>query len=201
MGQRSEEQITTDIEGTRRDLSRDLDALNDRVSPHRMMERRKAATRSKLYSMKERVMGSAHQARHSASSVGGTMGDTASSAAGSVTSTAQSAAHTVEQRTEGNPLAAGLIAFGAGWLVSSLIPTSRAEEQAAQRVVDTAKEHGQPVMDEAKSVGQQVGQDLKEKATEAAQEVKSSAQESAQHVRDEGQTSAEHVKDDAQNRM
>ena len=193
MGQSTEE-LTTDIEHTRRDLSRDLDALHERVSPHQVMARRKQATRSKLHSMKEKVMGSAHDAKHSASATG-------SSAADSVSGTAQQAVGTVEQKTEGNPLAAGLIAFGTGVLISSLIPASRAEAQAAQRLVEQAKEHGQPVMDEAKTAGQQMGQDLKDQAGQAAQEVKASAQESARNVQSEGQSSAQHVKDDTQQRM
>ena len=87
MGQSTEE-LTTDIEHTRRDLSRDLDALHERVSPHQVMARRKQATRSKLHSMKEKVMGSAHDAKHSASATG-------SSAADSVSGTAQQAVGTV----------------------------------------------------------------------------------------------------------
>jgi acetyl/propionyl-CoA carboxylase alpha subunit len=118
-----------------------------------------------------------------------------------VSGTAHQAVGTVEQKTEGNPLAAGLIAFGTGVLISSLIPATKAEEQAAQRLVDQAKEHGQPVMDEAKAAGQQMGQDLKEQAGQAAQQVKASAQESADNVRSEGQSSAQHVKDDTQQRM
>lgn len=190
MGQRTEEQLTTDIEGTRRDLAADLDALNERVNPQRMVERRKQAARGSMSRMRDRVMGTSQDARHRVGSAGD-----------SVTDSASSAAQTIESRTEGNPLAAGLIAFGAGWLVSSIIPASEREAQAAQRVVDTAKEHGQPVMDEAKSVGQEMGQELKEHASQAAQEVKGTAEGSAQHVKDEGSTSAQHVKDDAQNRM
>jgi hypothetical protein len=102
----------------------------------------------------------------------------------------------VSDRAQGNPLAAGLIAFGAGWLVSSLLPASRAEANLAGQAVDAAKDHGQPLIDHAKSVGQEVGDDLKEKATQAATEVKDSAVESAQHVKDEGQSAADGVKDD-----
>jgi hypothetical protein len=44
-------------------------------------------------------------------------------------------------QTQGNPLAAGLIAFGVGWLAASLIPASRPEQQAAAK----AKEHASVV--------------------------------------------------------
>jgi gas vesicle protein len=200
MGQRTEEQITTDIEGTRRDLSKDLDELHEKVSPSQIMERRKVAARSKMTRMRDRVMGSAHEAKHSmgqgASSAGGSVGGAATGAKDSMSSAAQ----TVGEKTEGNPLAAGLIAFGAGVLVSSLIPASEKESVAAQRLVEEAKTHGQPVMDEAKSAGQSMGENLKEHARQSAEEVKASAQGSVQNVKDEGQSSAQHVKDDVQNR-
>jgi ElaB/YqjD/DUF883 family membrane-anchored ribosome-binding protein len=189
MGQRTEEQLTTDIEHTREDLSRNLDALNDRVNPGRVLDRRKEAARNRLGSMKDKVMGSAQHAEHRMSSAGESM-----------SGSARGAASTVQQKAEGNPLAAGLIAFGAGMLVSSMIPASQKESQAAQRLVESAKEHGQPVLDEAKSAGQQMGENLKEQASEAAQQVKDSAQESAQQVRQEGQSSAQHVKDEGTQR-
>jgi len=190
MGQGAEEQqLTSEIAASRAELSRDLDALTDKVSPAQMVERRKEATRSRFRSMRDRVMGSADDARQSMSSAGG-----------SVTGSAQGAVGTLERRTEGNPLAAGVIAFGAGWLVSSLLPASEKETRAAQQVVDRAKEHGQPLVDEARSVGQEMGENLKESAGQAAQEMKGTAQESAQAVKQEGQSSAQTVQDDVRSR-
>jgi hypothetical protein len=202
MGQNSEELTTTsmtttgttagttgttttpaDIEETRANLTRDIDELTDKVTPSRVVERRKQAARSRLGSVKDKVMGSASgatggvkdkvmgsasNARSGVSSAGGSVSDTASGAASTVSDTAHGALGTIESRTEGNPLAAGLIAFGAGMLISALIPASEKEAQAAQKAVETAKEHGQPVMDHAKSVGQEMGQNLKESAADAA---------------------------------
>jgi len=212
MGEYTQEQrIADEIAGTRRDLTRDVDALTDRVSPSRVVERRVQRTRRGFGRLKDRVMGTADDARSSMSDtahgVAGSMSDrahgvteTVSDTAHGVADTTSSAAtqtvDTVREKTEGNPLAAGLIAFGAGWLVSSLIPASGAETRAAQKMVDTAKEHGQPVMEQAKQVGQEMGQDLKERASEAAQEVKATAQEGAAHVKQEGQASAQTVRDD-----
>ncbi len=104
---------------------------------------------------------------------------------GSATSSAGSA---IEDRVEGSPLAAGLVAFGAGLVVAGLIPASKVEAQGAQRLKEAAQEHGQPVMDQAKSAAQEVGDQLKEKASEAVEEVKSSAQESAERVKQEAPT-------------
>lgn len=198
MGQGTEEQLTTDIEGTREDLSRNLDALNDKVNPSRVIERRKEATRSRFRGMKDKVMGSSNPSSYSS---GPGVGDRAASAKDSVAGSAQDAVSTLGDKAEGNPMAAGLIAFGAGWLVSSIIPASQKEAEAASRLVEAAKEHGQPIVEEAKSVGQDMGQNLKDKATEAAEEVKSSAQSSADNVKQEGQSSAATVKDDAKQGM
>ena len=56
MGQGTEEQLTRNIEGTREDLSRDLDALTDKISPSQIMERRKEATKSRFRSVRDKVM-------------------------------------------------------------------------------------------------------------------------------------------------
>jgi ElaB/YqjD/DUF883 family membrane-anchored ribosome-binding protein len=185
MGQ-STDQLTRDIEATRQNLTHDVDELADKVSPSRMAHRRKAAATSKLRSVRDSVMGSAQDSGQALSSAGQSVSDTASGAV-----------DTIEQKAQGNPLAAGLVAFGAGMVLASLAPASKMEAQATQRAMDTAKDHGQPVIDEAKSAGQQMAGNLKQTAQQAAEEVKATAQESTQHVKEEAQTSAEHVKDDA----
>ncbi|MRJ76166.1 DUF3618 domain-containing protein [Aeromicrobium sp. SMF47] len=175
------EVIEQDIESTREDLSRNFDALADRVSPSRVVGRRVDSVKGRITGAKDSVMG-----------VAGSASDASGSAVGSLSDTAGS----VSRRTEGNPLAAGLIAFGAGWLVSSLLPASNAEAKLANQAVDTAKEQGQPLVDHAKSVAQEVGDDMKGKAAEAASDVKDTATQSAQHVKDEGQSAAEGVRND-----
>ena len=116
---------------------------------------------------------------------------------GSVSDSASSTVDTLAERAQGNPLAAGLVAFGAGMVISALLPASEKETRLAHQAVEAAKEHGQPVLEEAKSVGQQVGADLKDSAVESAQQVKDTAQESVATVKAEGQSSAQTVKDDA----
>lgn len=198
MGQGTEEQLTRDIEARRADLSRDLDALTDKVSPSQIVERRKEATRSKMRSVKDRIMGSADSTRQGFSSAGSNATSSVSDAASGAADTVTGAVDTVQRQAEGNPLAAGLVAFGAGWLVSSLLPASEKEARAAQQVVEAAKEHGQPLVEEAKSVGQDMGEQLKESAAEAAQQVKATAQDSAETVKQEGQSSAQTVKEEGQ---
>jgi gas vesicle protein len=194
MGQNTDELSTTpaDIEATRADLSRNLDELSDKVSPQRVAARRKEAAKNSLASVREKVMGSADS-----KSPTGSGGTSASGAASSAKESAQSAVDSLQSTTVGSPLTAGLVAFGAGMLISALLPPSAKEVEAAQRVVDAAKEHGQPLLDEAKSIGQEIGNDLGDSAAQAVDQVKSQAQDSMDNVKQEGQSSVDEVKSDA----
>jgi uncharacterized protein DUF3618 len=188
MGQSAEE-LTSQIEDTRERMAGNLDTLQDRVSPSAIVERRKQAARDRVASVRDKVMGSAQSAKESVSSA-------ASSASSGVSGTGGSVASSAQGQFAGAPLAAGLMAFGAGVVVASLLPATRLEAEAAHRVVETAKEH-QGVLDDAKSAGQEIVSNLKETATDAAAQIKDSAQESAQTVQAEGQSSAQSVKDGA----
>lgn len=192
MGQNTEELTTTpaDIEATRSNLTRDIDELTDKVSPARVMDRRKEAAKSRIGSIRNKVMGSA-------SNAGGSLSDTASSASGSVSDTTGGAISGLESRTQGNPLTAGVVAFGVGMLISALIPASEKESQVAQKLTEVGKEQGQPLIDEAKSVGQDMAAVLKESAADSAQQVQATAQDSVETVKQEGQSSAQTVRDDA----
>ena len=193
MGQRTEE-LTHDIEQTRGSLARDLDELQDKVSPSAIMERRKEAVRGRVGSLKDKVMGTAQSARDSVS-------DSASGAAGSVRGTvddvkggAQDAVGRAQDTVEGSPLAAGLVAFGAGLVIAGLLPASEKEARLATQVVDAAKEQAQPLVDEARSAGQDLAENLKGQASEAVDQVRSTAQDAAGTVKDEGTSSAEEVR-------
>ena len=141
------DQIRSEIGQTQRELSADVDALTDKLSPPRMVERRIRRTRTAMTNLKDTIMGSTSDAYQTAGSTASGVGEnvsarasaardsvagtassaretvagTASSARETVAGTASSAAGTVRsapetlrRRAEGNPLAAGLIAFGAG---------------------------------------------------------------------------------------
>lgn len=169
------EELNTEIAGTREALATDLDALQDRVSPQAIIDRRRAAVRSRAQDLRSRVMGSS-----------GTTSDR-SDVGGSAVDTAQ-------HKVEGSPLAAGMTAFFAGMLVSALFPATQVESKVSQKAMDTAREHGQPVADAVKSAGQDMAGQLKESGQQAVQEVKDSTQESAQRLKDEGQSSAQEVR-------
>jgi len=177
----STEELSMEIAETRQSMTANVDALQDKVSPAAIVERRKEAARGRLRGMRDKVMGTAH-------GVGASTSGTAGSAKESAQEAMESMKGTAQDRIEGTPLAAGLVAFGAGMIVSALIPASEKEAVAAGHVVDAAKEHGQPVVDQAKSMAQEVAQNVKESATDAVQEVKDTATESTQRVKSESQS-------------
>ncbi|MET0764655.1 MAG: DUF3618 domain-containing protein [Blastococcus sp.] len=201
--------IRRQIEDTRRELSYDVDALNEKVNPARVVDRRVTAAKGRITSVKEKVMGSAQDtgqtAQYRAQHAAGTVQDAASSAAGSVQDAASSAASAVQQapdtvirQTQGNPLAAGLIAFGVGWLVSSLLPASEKEKQLAQQAESAVKEHKDTLLEPAKQAAQEIGDQLKPAAQQAVEEVKSTAQHAAETVKEEGKSAAADVQGQAE---
>ncbi|MEO6511732.1 MAG: DUF3618 domain-containing protein [Nocardioides sp.] len=180
MGESTDE-LTTDIADTRQALASDLDALQDRVSPSAVIERRKAAVRGRFGSTKDRVMGSSQTSGGSSGVAGLTS---------SARDTAGGVANTVEDKVDGSPLAAGLVAFGLGAVIAGLMPATEKETQAAQALKDAAQEHGQPVIDSAKEAAREVGDTLKESGAQAVAEVKDTAQESAARVQDQASGSS-----------
>ena len=201
--------IRRQIEDTRRELSYDVDALNEKVNPARVVDRRVSAAKGRITNLKEKVMGSAHDTTSSAqgmaSNAAGSVQGAASSAAGTVQDAASSAAQAVQQapdavvrQTQGNPLAAGLIAFGVGWLVSSLLPASEKEKQLAQQAESAVREHKDALLEPAKQAAQEIGEQLKPAAQDAVESVKSTAQDAAATVKDEGQAAVQDVQGQAE---
>ncbi|MET8309492.1 MULTISPECIES: DUF3618 domain-containing protein [unclassified Micromonospora] len=203
------DQIRREIEATRNSLSSDVDALAYKVSPSRIVDDRKQRARSALQNVRDKVMGTAsdlgHGTGHAAHSVGdrassaaSSVNDAAHSAASTVSDAAHSAPHVIRQKSAGNPLAAGLIAFGVGWLASSLIPASRREQEAATQIKEKVGEHSGAVKEKLGEVASELKDELREPAQHAAESVKSTAQGAVHVVKDDTKSAAQDVKDQAQ---
>lgn len=148
-----------------------------------------STTGSDSGSLRESVTGTASHAADSAKETLAGARSGVAHAGERASGAAHDAVSGVREQTEGSPVAAGVVAFGIGWLVSSLLPASEAETQAAQRAGDAAKEHGGPVLEQAKQAAQEVAGDLKEHAQDAAQQVKERTQDAAGSVREEARSS------------
>ena len=203
--------IRSDIEATRARLGTNVDAVADKVTPSNIVHRQTDKVKDAVTGVKERIMGAADStttrvqdrvhsgAGHTTDTLHST-GDTLHGAKDNVSAKLSDAgtaiSHAPDQiktQTQGNPLAAGLIAFGAGMLISSLIPASQKEREAAQQLKTAAEPLATQVTDAAKDMAQ----DLKEPAQEAMENVKATATEAAQNVKAEGQHAATDVKDRA----
>jgi hypothetical protein len=169
------DQIQRDIENTRESLRTGVDRIQEKVAPGRVVGRRMDRVKTGARSVRERVMGAVpdtDQVKETASS----MGDTVTSAP-----------EAVRNRTQGSPLATGVVAFGVGMALSALIPASEQERQVAQRAQDRAVA---PLQDTAKEV---VGQ-LREPAQQAVGQVKDAARQAASDTTDDAKSAAQEVR-------
>lgn len=186
--------IRADIERTRTQLSYDMNSLTNEANPKTIVGRRVDRARTAVTSVKDRVMGTAADGTSSAGSEATSATDSLGSAASNVGDTVASAPQSVRTQTQGNPLAAGLIAFGAGALLGGLLPASAKEAQAAEKV----KEAAQPVAQQLAEAAKETAQALQEPAQQAVESVKSTAADAAATVKDEGSSAAQDVKVQAQ---
>lgn len=175
--------IRRDIESTRTELSRDVDALTEKVSPSRVVGRRVEGAKDRFSGMKERVMGSSSDPYDNGAV--GSVTDKASSVTSSVGDAAGQAPTVARQKTQGNPLAAGLIAFGVGWLASSLVPATQKEQEAATAAKDKASEHSDTLTAPLKEAAGNAKENLSGPTQDAVQSVKDRATDAAATVKDE----------------
>jgi ElaB/YqjD/DUF883 family membrane-anchored ribosome-binding protein len=203
------DQLRRQIEHTQRHLSSDVDLLAEKVTPSRVVHRRVNRARNAVSSMRSRVMGSTSEGSSSTSHTGEQLRHKASSAADSVSSavddatravqdTAKEAPRAVRHGTEGNPIAAGLIAFGAGWLLSTLAPPTKPEQQLAEQATEWAGEHSGPVKEELSQVADEMKEKLRGPAEDAVESVRSTTADAASTVKGDARSAAEDVGDRAQ---
>jgi ElaB/YqjD/DUF883 family membrane-anchored ribosome-binding protein len=200
------DRLRREIEYTQHNLSTDVDRLAEKVTPGRIVHRRVDRARQAMTNARDRVMGSASDGvstvSDQASSVAGRVSDHASTMTDKASNVASDAAQklgeapgAVRRGTEGNPIAAGLIAFGAGWLLSSLAPASKPEQRVAGQAADWAREHSHVVTEQVGQVAQQVKENIREPAQQAVESVKSTATDAAGTVADEARGAAGDVTD------
>lgn len=173
------DELRAEIEQTRSHLSQNVNALGEAVTPGNIARRQADKAKGAAVGVKDKVMGSVE--------------DQATGVGSSVSGTVSGAGRSTVNAAQGNPLAAGAIALGAGWLLGSLLPATKKEQQAAT----TLKDQATPLVEQAQSLGKEaakeVADQLKEPAKEAAGSVRDTAQEATQTVKAEGQSAADDV--------
>ena len=196
------DRLRQDIENTRATLTRNVDLLAEKTSPRQVARRR-------WNSVKEKVMGTTEQARYTtsektsqlsdkASELGDRVSDKASDLSDKASEKAHDAADAVRSapravagQTQGNPVAAGIIAFGVGLLASSLIPVTDAERRAGQQL----KDHSGELTDKVKDVASDLKDDLSGTVQQAAGQIKETARDAAQTTKETAASNAQDVRD------
>lgn len=205
-------EIRRDMAQTRGEMSKTIAALEqrlaetkesalDRLSPKRVWERKTEGVRHKLDDVSASITGMTRRTENQVvrsrtkmqSKVQG-LSEQAGDSAGVVSAQAQRAPSALRERAEDYPLAAALVAVGAGFALAKMLPPTALERQAAQRIQSEL----QPLKEQATQVGREIGGELKQSAQGSMAEIKGRASEAAQQVKDEAQNSAAQVKNQAQ---
>lgn len=203
MGQDTQ-QLRQEISATRQDLGQTMDAFEDRVSPSRILERKKSRVKESVNSLSQKVMGNIDYAK---GAVTHTAGDIKSgteekiagvqSKVGQTGEVAHDARDAAMHQAQGTPLLAGAVAMGLGFVASVIFPGTKAEGQVAQRLTSAA----QPLVDEARSIGGDIASSVKEQSHESAEQLRESAMEHAQEVKGTAQEVADGVRSDATDKV
>ncbi len=195
-------EIRSEIARSRRELSGAVNAFEerlherkediaDRVSPPRVWHRKTAGVRRRWDEMGTSI---------SQMTNGGTTARRETLMAGNG-SKVRGQAQELSGRTERNPMAAGLVALGAGFLAAALLPPTQREREAAQRLrremeplTRQASAVGREMVNELQPVAEGSVEQLKERATDAVEQVKQETQGSVRQVKDEADEASTNVK-------
>lgn len=184
------------VMGTADDI---VDTVTDKVEDVKDTVTGKAAdmkdtVTGKAGELKDTVSDKVGSGHSSAGSSGPGALQNVSGAASSAKGAAAQAPARLRSASRGNPLAAGLIALGAGWLLGSLIPASRREQQLAARLKDNAGALAAP----AKEIAQDIVGNVKSSAQDSVLSgMKDTALKAAGAVVSEGASAAKHVQGEA----
>ena len=182
------DQIRSEIEQTRAGLATDVNLLTEKVSPARVVERRVDSAKEAVGNLTGKVFGrdDSPQPDIHAPSDG---------ALSSATDAVRNSPELAKDKATGSPLIAGAIAFGVGYLASTLLPASRRERQAARQLTDQLQELKEPVQQQVKAIAAEVKQDLQPQVEQAAAAVKDTAAQAATEVRGSASEAGERVSD------
>jgi len=115
-----------------------MEAIGDRVSPGRTMERQRVRARRRWYDVRDRVMGTV---------------DEVEDRVGSATGTVSDVPHRIAEGTQGSPLVAGAVAFGVGALLAAAIPPTDPERRLVREHQDELRRATDAVKETANEVG------------------------------------------------
>jgi len=205
------DRIRDEIADTRSDLARRVDLLADKTVPTRVAQRRWSAVKEKVMgtptprhaayptrdtgSTVDSVRGGAKSAAGSVQDKAAQVGDKLGEVAGDMTDSVKDAPGAVARQTQGNPIAAGVIAFGVGLLAASLIPTTEVEKRVGAQLKENTGDLVDQVREPLQESAQQLKSDLTGTVKEASERVKETAKDAAQTTTRETKASAQDAKE------
>ena len=191
MASRTDE-LREDIDQKRQEIGHTVDQLQSRVSPYRITARGRHRMRRWWIDIKDQVMGNDRSdypweaGMRRIAEQAGNITDKASDMATEIKEGVSETPRMIRRQTQGNPVAAGMIAFGGGLLVGTLLPESSGERRITQHLEPGVKD----LTEEASDIGKQMAEDVKDSAAEIVHELKESASTAAVGVKDEAQQAA-----------
>ena len=174
------DQIRSEIEQTRAGLATDVNLLTEKVSPARVVERRVDSAKEAVGNLTGKVFG--RDDKPEAASPSAVPPGAYSPLTGG-TEAVRKSPELAKQKAAGSPLIAGAVAFGAGYLLSALLPAGRQERQAAGRLSARLQDLKEPVQQQVKTIADEVKQDLQPQLQDAVATVKDTAAQAAEQVR------------------
>lgn len=174
------DELRQQIDEHRAEISGTVTEIENRVRPSRIAARRTDAVKQRMSGWKDAVFGGSDDGWDRQGAVGtqDSLADRASGIASDAADTIRHGPELARRQTRGNPLAAGAVALGAGWLVAGLMPESRQERKLVARAEPKLAE----AVATAKSEGESLVSELKEPAKEAAEQMQHSAKDAASEV-------------------
>lgn len=144
-------ELRREIEQVRGDLGDTIDAIGDKVAPRAA----KARPRRSTTSSKARAGGG-----ETAALTGSGRRSQVSKKASATTDAVREAGGSVQAKAGSNPLAAGLVAFGAGLAIAAIAAPTEREREAARRV----REQIEPLKQEVVDAGRNLASDIQQTA-------------------------------------
>jgi hypothetical protein len=206
------DELRAQIDAQRSEITGTVEQIENRIRPGRIMARRRDRIRRTMIDWKDSVFGNdepdyPHMGWYPAAQNPYASGaldrrddrddDTGLMARASGTvSSVSDAPDMVRRQTRGNPIAAGLIAAGAGWLIGGVLPRSERERSMARRIEPALSD----AADVVKHEGQELAGELREPVREATDEVKHTGEAAIADLRDEAKDAAGSVRESASGR-
>ncbi|MGH2702085.1 MAG: DUF3618 domain-containing protein [Actinomycetota bacterium] len=194
------EELREDIDQKRDDIAYTVDQIQNRMSPGRVTARGRYRMRRWWIDTKDGLLGNDelnYPWEGSSQRVSQRVGAVADQASEMISGAGEAVAQApkmLRQQTKGNPVAAGLVAFGGGLLVGSILPETRTERQAARRLEPMVAD----VVSDATETGREIAEDVKTSASEAMEEVKDTASAAAESMKEETAAAIDRAKDGPQ---